>query len=224
MERQPRVPPNRGDFYNLLALLPVEQQALLADLRRYLEADVAPIIAEHWERAEFPAQIVPALAKMNLAGSKFTGYGCAGYGELFHGLLMVELARIDPSLAIFFGGHDGAGHGQHRALRLRGAETALAAADGPDGEDRRVRPHRARRRLRRRPRTATTARRDGDTWVLDGRKKWIGNATWCDLVVVWARDEADGQVKGVRRRDAAPPASPPRRCTARPHSGPCRTP
>ena len=105
------VPPDRGDFYNLLALLPVEQQALLADLRRYLESDVAPIVADHWERAEFPAQIVPALAKMNLAGSKFTGHGCAGHGELFHGLLMVELARIDPSLAIFFGGHDALGMG-----------------------------------------------------------------------------------------------------------------
>ena len=191
----PAVPPNRGDFYDLLALLPVEQQALLADLRRYLEADVAPIIADHWERAEFPAQIVPALAKMNLAGSKFTGYGCAGYGELFHGLLMVELARIDPSLAIFFGGHDALGMG---SIALCGSEEqkqrwlpsmarmekigAFALTEPDVGSD-------AARGL------TTTARREGDTWVLDGRKKWIGNATWCDLVVVWARDESDGQVK-----------------------------
>ena len=61
----------------------------------------------------------PALAKMNLAGSKFTGYGCPGHGELFHGLLMVELARIDPSLAIFFGGHDGLGMG---TIALCGSE------------------------------------------------------------------------------------------------------
>jgi glutaryl-CoA dehydrogenase len=191
----PPVPPDRGDFYNLLALLPVEQRTLLADLRRYLESDVAPIIADHWERAEFPAQFVPALAKMNLAGSKFTGYGCPGHGELFHGLLMVELARIDPSLAIFFGGHDGLGMG---AIALCGSEEqkqrwlppmarlekigAFALTEPDVGSD-------AARGL------ATTARRHGDTWVLDGVKKWIGNATWCDLVVVWARDTDAGQVK-----------------------------
>jgi glutaryl-CoA dehydrogenase len=190
------VPPNRGDFYNLLALLPDDQQALLADVRDYLETDIAPVITEHWERAEFPAQIVPALAKMNLAGSKFTGYGCPGQGELFHGLLNVELARIDPSLAVFFGGHDGLGMG---TIALCGSEEqkqrwlppmarmekigAFALTEPDVGSD-------AARGL------ATTARRDGDTWVLNGVKKWIGNATWCDLVVVWARDEADGQVKG----------------------------
>jgi glutaryl-CoA dehydrogenase len=189
------VPPNRGDFFDLLALLPAEQQTLLADVRSYLESDVAPVIADHWERAEFPVEIVPALAKMNLAGSKFTGYGCAGHGELFHGLLMVELARIDPSLAIFFGGHDGLGMG---AIALCGSEEqkqrwlppmarmekigAFALTEPDVGSD-------AARGL------ATTARREGEVWVLDGVKKWIGNATWCDLTVVWARDEADGQVK-----------------------------
>src|SRR5256884_3856216 len=41
----------------------------------------------------------------------------------------------------------------------------------------------------------TTAKREGDTWVLNGQKKWIGNSTWCDLSVIWARDVADNQVK-----------------------------
>ena len=192
----PPVPPDRGDFYDLLSLLLTEQRTLLADMRRYLESDVAPIIADHWERGEFPTAIVPALAKLNLAGSKFTGHGCAGYGELFHGLLMVELARIDPSLAIFFGGHDALGMG---TIALCGSEEqkqrwlpsmarlekigAFALAEPDVGSD-------AARGL------ATTAHRDGDTWVLNGRKKWIGNATWSDLTVVWARDEDDGQVKG----------------------------
>ena len=190
------VPPDRGDFYDLLETLPSGQRALLADLRSYLESDVAPLIADHWARGEFPDEIVPALAKRNLAGSKFTGYGCAGHGELFHGLLMVELARIDPSLAIFFGGHDGLGMG---AIALCGSAEqkqrwlppmarmekigAFALTEPEVGSD-------AARGL------ATTARRVGDTWLLNGRKKWIGNATWCDLVVVWARAEADGQVKG----------------------------
>ena len=150
------VPPNRGDFYDLLALLPAEQQAMLRDLRDYLESDVAPSIAEHWSRAEFPAEIVPGLATKGLAGSKFTGYGCPGHGELFHGLLMVELARIDPSLAIFLRWVRRAGDGCHRAVRLTGAEAALAAADGADGADRGVRSDGARCGLRR----GTRARHD----------------------------------------------------------------
>ena len=224
MERQFPGPAEPGDFYNLLALLPDDQQALLADVRHYLETDIAPVITEHSERAEFPAQIVPALAKMNLAGSKFTGYGCPGQGELFHGLLNVELARIDPSLAIFFGGHDGLGMG---TIALCGSEEqkqrwlppmarmekigAFALTEPDVGSD-------AARGL------ATTARRDGDTWVLNGAKKWIGNATFADLVVVWARDEADGQVKGFVVERGTPGFTAREDATARPRCGSCRTP
>jgi alkylation response protein AidB-like acyl-CoA dehydrogenase len=41
----------------------------------------------------------------------------------------------------------------------------------------------------------TTAKRDGDTWILNGQKRWIGNAPWCDISIIWARDVADNQVK-----------------------------
>jgi glutaryl-CoA dehydrogenase len=190
------VPPDRGDFYDLLSTLPDDQRARLMEVRRYLEAEIAPVIAGYWAREEFPAQIVPALAAMGVAGSKYPGYGSPGYGELFHGLLMVELARIDPSLAIFLGGHDGLGMG---AIALCGSAEqkerwlppmarmeqigAFALTEPQSGSD-------AARGL------ATTARRDGDTWVLNGQKKWIGNATWCDLIVIWARDRADNHVKG----------------------------
>jgi glutaryl-CoA dehydrogenase len=190
------VPPDRGDFYDLLSTLPDDQRARLMEVRRYLEAEIAPVIAGYWAREEFPAQIVPALAAMGVARSKYPGYGSPGYGELFHGLLMVELARIDPSLAIFLGGHDGLGMG---AIALCGSAEqkerwlppmarmeqigAFALTEPQSGSD-------AARGL------ATTARRDGDTWVLNGQKKWIGNATWCDLIVIWARDRADNHVKG----------------------------
>src|SRR6202021_2131208 len=42
----------------------------------------------------------------------------------------------------------------------------------------------------------TTAERDGDSWILNGQKKWIGNSTWCDVSIIWARDVSDNQVKG----------------------------
>jgi glutaryl-CoA dehydrogenase len=196
MTISPAIPPDRGDFYELLSTLPEQQQALLMEVRKYLEAEVAPVIDDYWAREEFPSQIVPALAAMGVAGSKFTGYGCPGYGELFHGLLMVEMARIDPSVAIFFGGHDALGMG---SIALCGSDEqkqrwlppmarmeqigAFALTEPDVGSD-------AARGIK------TSARRDGDSWVLNGQKKWIGNATWCDLIVIWARDDADGQVKG----------------------------
>ena len=50
----------------------------------------------------------------------------------------------------------------------------------------------------------TSARRDGDDWVINGQKKWIGNGTLADVVVLWARDEADGKVKGFLVEKGSP--------------------
>ena len=99
----PPVPPDRGDFYDLLSLLPPEQRSLLADLRRYLESDVAPIITDHWERGEFPFALIPKLAALGIAGGTIQGYGCPGLSTVGAGLVAMELARGDGSVATFFG-------------------------------------------------------------------------------------------------------------------------
>jgi glutaryl-CoA dehydrogenase len=109
---------------------------------------------------------------------------------------MMEMARTDPSIATFFGVHDGLAMG---SIYLDGSEeqkqkwlppmarmekigcfglTEPLVGSGTGGG------------------LTTTAKRDGDIWVLNGQKKWIGNAPWCDVSIIWARDVADNQVKG----------------------------
>ena len=72
----------------------------------------------------------------------------------------------------------------------------MAPADGSLGKDRLLRPYRTAGRFRRVRGLTTTAKREGDTWIINGQKKWIGNSPWCDVSIIWARDVADNQVKG----------------------------
>jgi len=139
---------------------------------------------------------VPGLAELGIAGLSYRGYGCGGKSPLLDGMVAMELARTDPSIATFNGVHSGLAMG---SIYVCGSEEqrqrwlpAMARMDkiGAFGLTEPEVGSGASRGL------ATTARRDGDTWVLDGRKKWIGNASFADLTVIWARDVADGQVKG----------------------------
>src|SRR5262249_35297879 len=126
----------------------------------------------------------------------YQGYGCAGRSNVVAGFVSMELATVDPSMATFLGVHSGLAMG---TIYLCGSEEqkrrwlpAMARFEriGSFGlTEPEVGSGAARGLL-------PTARRDGDGWVLDGQKKWIGNATFADLNVIWARDVADDQVKG----------------------------
>jgi glutaryl-CoA dehydrogenase len=184
------------DFYALEHLLPDEDRRLLHAVRAFGEKEVAPIINDHWTRASFPFEIVPALRELGTAGLPYTGYGCRGGSFLMDGMVAMELATADPSIATFHGVHSGLSMG---SIYLCGSEEqkqrwlpAMARWEqiGAFGLTEPEVGSGAARGL------TTTARRDGDDWVLNGRKMWIGNATFADLTVIWARDEADGQVKG----------------------------
>ena len=184
------------DFYALEHLLPDEDRRLLHAVRAFGEKEVAPIINDHWTRASFPFEIVPALRELGTAGLPYTGYGCRGGSFLMDGMVAMELATADPSIATFHGVHSGLSMG---SIYLCGSEEqkqrwlpAMARWEkiGAFGLTEPDVGSGAARGL------TTTARRDGDDWVLNGRKMWIGNATFADLTVIWARDEADGQVKG----------------------------
>jgi glutaryl-CoA dehydrogenase len=171
-------------------------KAILARVRAFMEAEVAPIINDYWIRAAFPFELIPRMAALDIAGISYTGYGCAGKTTVLDGLLAVEMARIDPSIATFFGVHSGLAMG---SIYLCGSEEqkrqwlpvmrrmekigafGLTEPDVGSGASGGL---------------MTTARREGDAWVLNGQKKWIGNATFADITVIWARDEADNQVKG----------------------------
>ena len=188
--------PADADFYALELLLDDRDRALLQRVRGFMEKEVQPIINRYWTRAKFPHELVPGLAELGIAGLPYAGYGCPSRSRLLDGMVAMELARTDPSIATFFGVHGGLAMG---SIYLCGSEE----------QKRRWLPPMARMELLgafglTEPEVgsgasrglATTARRDGQAWVLDGHKKWIGNASFADLTVIWARDVDDGQVKG----------------------------
>jgi glutaryl-CoA dehydrogenase len=188
--------PADADFYALELLLDDEDQALLHRVRGFMEKEVEPIINRYWTRARFPHELLPGLAELGIAGLPYAGYGCPGKSPLLDGMVAMELARTDPSIATFNGVHGGLAMGsiylcgseeqKHRWLPAMARMEQLGAFGLTEPE---VGSGAARG-------LATTARRDGDAWVLEGRKKWIGNASFADLTVIWARDVDDGQVKG----------------------------
>jgi glutaryl-CoA dehydrogenase len=191
------------DFYALEMMLTADERALLHPVRDFLAKEVDPIITEHWSRATFPFEILPGLRELGTAGLPYDGYGCPGRRYLLDGMLAMELARVDPSIATFHGVHSGLAMG---SIYLCGSEEqkqrwlpAMARWDaiGAFGLTEPDTGSGASGGL------TTTARREGDTWVLNGQKKWIGNATFADLTVIWARDTGDNQVKGfVVEKDA----------------------
>jgi glutaryl-CoA dehydrogenase len=175
-----------ADFYALESLLDDSGRELLLRVREFMEKSVQPIINGYWIREEFPHELIPAMARLGIAGLSYDGYGCPGGGNLLDGMVAMEIARVDASMATFLGVHSGLAMG---SIYLCGSQEqkekigafGLTEPDVGSGAARGL---------------TTMARRDGSTWVLDGQKKWIGNATFADYVVIWARDVADGQVKG----------------------------
>jgi glutaryl-CoA dehydrogenase len=185
-----------GDFLGYELLLPEEDRALLHRVHEHLLEHVEPVINQYWTRAEFPHDLVPGLASLGLAGLALDGPGCQGRSSLLDGMVAMELARVDPSIQTYLGVHGGLAMGS-------------IALCGSDEQRARWLPPMARMELvgafgLTEPEQgsgiagglATSARRDGDHWVLDGEKKWIGNASFADLVIIWARDVDDKQVKG----------------------------
>ncbi|MCF6509035.1 acyl-CoA dehydrogenase [Blastococcus sp. MG754426] len=185
-----------SDFYDLEALLDEDDRALLHRVRTFMDEQVTPIINEYWTRAEFPRQLIPAMAGLGIAGVSLQGYGCPGRSSLVDGMIAMELSKGDPSISTFMGVHGGLAMG---SIHLCGSEEqkerwlpamarmeligAFGLTEPEHGSD-------VARGLR------TTARRDGDSWVLDGEKKWIGNASFADLVIIWARDVETDRVLG----------------------------
>jgi glutaryl-CoA dehydrogenase len=185
-----------SDFYALEGLLDDDEQEYLRSVRDFMKSEVEPTVNQHWQRGSFPFEIVPGFGQLGLAGLPYHGFGCAGRSFLLDGMVAMEIARTDPSIATFSGVHGGLSMG---SIYLCGSDEqkqrflpsmarlekigafGLTEPDVGSGASRGL---------------MTTARRDGDSWILNGQKKWIGNATFGDLTVIWARDVADGEVKG----------------------------
>jgi glutaryl-CoA dehydrogenase len=185
-----------SDFYELEALLDDDDRALLYRVRTFMDEQVTPVINEWWTRGQFPRELIPAMAELGIAGTAYSGYGCPGRSSLTDGMIAMELSRGDPSMATFMGVHGGLAMG---SVYLCGSEEqkqrwlppmaameligAFGLTEPDHGSD-------IARGIQ------TTARRDGDSWVLDGKKKWIGNASFADLIVIWAVNTDDDKVLG----------------------------
>lgn len=198
------LPPVDGDFYNLALKLTPKERELQLRMRKFMEEEVRPIANDFWNRAAFPHHIIPKMAKLDLCGIAYKGYGCPGQSFMMEGILAMELARVDVSISTFFGVHSGLAMG---AIYLCGSEeqkqewlpkmqkfeklgafglTEPEVGSGVAGG------------------LGTTCKREGDAWVLNGQKKWIGNATFSDITIVWARDLDSDQVKGFIVRKENP--------------------
>ena len=185
-----------SDFYRFQEQLTDQERDSLGKLREYLERDVAPIADQYWARAEFPKQVIAPLAELGMYGPGIPLVRQFENSAVYRGWAALELGRVDAGVSTFIGVQSGlamnsiavAGSDeQQREWLPRMASGEIVGAFGLteplSGSD-------SARGLR------TTARREGDTWVLNGSKRWIGNATFADVIVIWAKDEADNQVKG----------------------------
>lgn len=181
-------------FFNLDDRLTPEQIRLRRQVRSYVEQSVLPTINVFWEKAEFPRHMAMALRTLPIMGGTLQGYGCAGLDPLSAGLVRYELARGDGSIGTFYGVHSGLAMG---TIGLLGSDEqkerwlpAMANLEkiGAFGLSEPERGSDAAHVL-------TTARRDGDRYYLNGRKRWIGNAAIANLLIIWARDE-QGQFGG----------------------------
>jgi alkylation response protein AidB-like acyl-CoA dehydrogenase len=190
------LPAPNSDFYQLADTLNAEEHALLKQVRAFMETKVAPIINKYWIEDAFPFELLPAIKELNLGGVGMHGYGCRGGSALLFGLAAMEMARVDSSIATFFGVHNGLAMG---SIYAAGSEEQKQKWLPPMARFEKVGCFGLTEPLVGSGTAAglmTTAKREGDTWVLNGQKKWIGNSPWCDVSIIWARDVADSQVKG----------------------------
>ena len=183
------------DYFRIADQLSHEELDYLQRTRAFVDDEVLPVINRYWERAEFPRPLIETMAGLGIVGDGIVGYGCPPMSPIASGLVHLELNRGDGSLGTFLGVQAGLAM---QSIAMLGSEEqkqrwlppmaelqaigAFALTEPAHGSDSVA--------------LETSARRDGDTWVLDGAKKWIGNGSIADVVVVWARDEADLRVKG----------------------------
>ena len=185
-----------SDFYNIFNNLSDEDNQVRLKVREFMEREVKPIINDYWYKDKFPHDLIPKLKGLDICGISYKGYGCQNKTSLLDGIVAAELSRIDPSLSTFFGVHSGLAMGsiylcgseeqknywlpKMRDMEVLGAFglTEPLVGSGAAGGL-----------------TTTCEKKDGK-WVLNGQKKWIGNSTFSDITIIWARDIDDNNVKG----------------------------
>jgi len=198
-----KFPPCVSDYFQLDVLLTPEERAIRMKVREVAETEIAPVIVKYWERAEFPFEIVPKLANIKVAGGTIKGYGCPGLSILGSALAMTELARVDASCSTFMMVHTCLGM---LTISMCGSEdqkkkylpssarldtiTCWALTEPNYGSDASS--------------LSTTATKVEGGWKLDGQKRWIGNSTFADIVIVFARNTTTNQINGFIVKKGTP--------------------
>lgn len=198
------LPPIDGDFYNLDLKLTEKQREIQLKVRNFMEDEIRPLVNEYWKKDQFPFEVIEKFRDLNIVGVPYEGYGCPNLPFLMEGIIAQEIARVDVSISTFFGVHSGLALG---SIYLCGSEdqkqewlpkmqkmekigafglTEPNVGSGVAGG------------------LETTCKFDGENWVLNGQKKWIGNATFADVTIIWARDLDSNQVKGFLVRKENP--------------------
>ena len=183
------------DYFRIADQLTPQEREIWRRTRDFVDDEVLPVINDYWEKAEMPWPLIKRLGELGIVGDGIEGYGCPELSPIALGLINMEMNRGDGSLATFVGVQAGLAMqsiaqlgSEEQKLRWLPAMArveklgAFALTEPKHGSDSVA--------------LETTATRDGDTWVINGEKKWIGNGTIADVVVLWARDTQDGQVKG----------------------------
>ena len=183
------------DYFRIADQLTEEDLDYWRRTRDFVDDEVLPVINDYWERAELPWPLIKRLGELGIVGEGINGHGCPGMSPLAVGLVTMELNRGDGSIGTFVGVQAGLamqsidmlGSEEQKQRWLPGMARmeklgAFALTEPLHGSDSVA--------------LETSARRDGHDWVINGQKKWIGNGTLADVVVLWARDVADGKVKG----------------------------
>ncbi|KAG1681170.1 hypothetical protein FOA52_015613 [Chlamydomonas sp. UWO 241] len=191
------------DALNLDAMLSPEEQAIRKRVRAYMEKEVAPVIADFWDRAEFPHDLLPGFAKLRLSGGSIQGYGCSGFTLMESAMAVIEVARVDCSMSTFLLVHS---YLAMLTIGLLGSEEqkqdllpSLARCEtvgcwaltepayGSDASS-----------------LTTTATKVPGGWMIDGAKRWIGNGTFADITVVWARNNETNEVNAFIVKKGTP--------------------
>jgi len=182
------------DFLEIDSLLTEDEKVVRAAVRQWVEENVKPIIEKHAQAATFPMELIPEVGKLGYFGANLKGYGCAEMSNVEYGLVMQELERGDSGLRSFVSVQSalvmyplyafGSKEQKEKWLpRLQKGEaigcfglTEPGFGSNPGG-------------------MLTTAKKDGDGYLLNGEKLWITNGSIADVSLVWAKDEK-GDVGG----------------------------
>ncbi|KAH9736613.1 Acyl-coenzyme A oxidase 4 (peroxisomal) [Citrus sinensis] len=198
-----KFPPCASDYYQFDDLLTSEEQAVRMKVRECMEKEIAPIMAEYWEKAEFPFHVIPKLGALRVAGGTIKGYGCPGHSVTGAAIAIAEIARVDASCSTFILVHSSLAM---LTIALCGSEeqkqkylpslaqlntiACWALTEPAYGSDASA--------------LNTTATKVEGGWILEGQKRWIGNSTFADVLVIFARNTTTNQINGYLVKKDAP--------------------